>query len=132
MIPLALPAGQHACNPGIVSRGVNIISDRRIAPMVSLVDEAGHNKDEHRKVHHRGDYLLVAAEERAGGAEPRNDLISLQYPKRAQDAPKAQTFANYGREEGYDCRNVRPSGWVSKFPHRMRTYIKVGREIGEN
>ena len=57
--------------------------------MLSLLDEAGHNKDEHRKVRHRGDYLLVATEERAGGAEPRNDLISMQYPKRAQDTQKA-------------------------------------------
>ena len=100
--------------------------------MLSLVSEAGHNKDEHRKVHHRGDDLLVATEERAGGAEPRNDLISMQYPKRAQDTQKAKTFPNYGREEGYDCRHIRPSGWVSKFPHRVRTYIEASREIGED
>jgi len=100
--------------------------------MLSLGDEAGHNKDKYGKVHHRSDYLLVATEERTGGAEPRNDLISMQYPKRAQDTQKAQTFPHYGCEEGYDCRHVRPGGRVNEFLHRMRAYIEAGRKISEN
>ena len=59
-------------------RRVHIISDGRILPMLGLVDEARHNEEKHRDVHHRGDYFLVATEERAVGAEPRNDLISMK------------------------------------------------------
>ena len=100
--------------------------------MLSLIDEAGHNKDEHRKVRHRGNYLLVATEERAGSSEPRNNLIGMQYPERAEDTKKAQTLPNYRRQEGYDCRHVRPSGRVRKFPHRIGTYVEARRKIGED
>ena len=55
--------------------------------MLGLVDEAGHNEEEHREVHHRGDYLLVATEERAVGAQPRNPASKRSW----QAAPKTRS-----------------------------------------
>ena len=100
--------------------------------MLSLVDDARHDEQEHPKIDDRDDGLFVAAEERAVSAQTRYELIGVQEPKRAQNAQKAETFTSDRCEKGKNRYHVGPSRRMSKLAHRMRTHIKSCAKISED
>ena len=103
-----------------------------LRPYLAGVDDAAHDKQEHKQIHGRQHDVLVAPEPLAVLAQPRQQLVGVQQAHRAQDAQEAGRLSGDGREERDDCRYVGPSGRMRKLAQTIAADGEARQKIQED
>ena len=124
-------AGRGQRGDGEVER-VGIVGDVLVAGVLGLVDDAGHDEDEDRQMRDREHRVFALAEPRAVLAQPRQQLIGVQQPHRAQDAQEAGAFADHRREERHDRGDVCPGGGMQQLAQPRPADGDARGEVGED
>lgn len=97
--------------------------------MLRFVNHRRHHGNQHREVRDGEDDLLIAAKERAVGAKPRQHLIGVQEPQRAEDTQEARGLTGQGREKRNDRDGVGPGDGVEKIARAVAADVQTSEKV---